>query len=77
VSLLPAGALGTWSGTSFAAALASGEAALLIGLAPSARAADIRDAILDSAFRLPDPDLNGAGRLDARAAVDWLLDRLD
>ncbi|MGH7565552.1 MAG: S8 family serine peptidase [Gemmatimonadota bacterium] len=76
VSLLPTGALGTWSGTSFAAALASGEAALLIALAPGARADDIRDAILDSALRLPDPSLNGAGRLDARAAVEWLLDRV-
>jgi subtilisin family serine protease len=77
VSLLPEGALGTWSGTSFAAALASGEAALLIGLAPAARSDDILDAILDSAIRLSDSALDGAGRLDARAAVDRLLDRLE
>ncbi|HWC06427.1 MAG TPA: S8 family serine peptidase [Gemmatimonadota bacterium] len=76
VSLLPAAAMGRWSGTSFAAALASGEGAVLIAFAPFARADEVRDAIEDSAEDVPDARLTGAGRIDVEAAVRLLEERL-
>jgi thermitase len=76
VSLLPAAAMGRWSGTSFASALATGEAAILIAFAPFARADEVRDAIEDSAEEVSDPRLTGAGRIDVEAAVRLLEERL-
>jgi len=76
VSLLPAAAMGRWSGTSFASALASGGAAVLIAFAPFARADEVRKAIEDSAVELFDPRLSGAGRIDLAAALAELADRL-
>ncbi|MCI0633279.1 MAG: S8 family serine peptidase, partial [Actinobacteria bacterium] len=76
VSLLPAAAMGRWSGTSFAAALASGEAAILIAFAPFARADEVRGAIEDAAEEVQDARLNGAGRIDVEAAVRLLEERL-
>ena len=49
VSLLPAGSMGRWSGTSFASAIASGAAAILTAFAPSARSDDIVKALEDEA----------------------------
>ena len=77
VSLFPGSRLASWSGTSFAAALASGEAALLVSLRPAAELSDIHDAIERSAVPVDDGRLNGSGRIDVRAAVDWLLERSD
>ncbi len=77
ISLFPGSRLASWSGTSFAAALASGEAALLVSLRPTAEIGDIHDAIERSAVPVDDERLNGSGRIDVRAAVDWLLERLD
>jgi len=76
VSLLPAAAMGRWSGTSFASALASAEAAILIAFAPFARSDEIRKAIEDSAVELADDRLGGAGRIDVAAALDLLVDRV-
>ncbi|HEU4463851.1 MAG TPA: S8 family serine peptidase, partial [Gemmatimonadota bacterium] len=76
VSLLPAAAMGRWSGTSFASALASAEAAILIAFAPFARSDEIRRAIEDSAIELGDARLGGAGRIDVAAALDVLVDRV-
>jgi subtilisin family serine protease len=76
VSLFPGNSLALWSGTSFAAALASGEAALLVSLRPTAGIDDIHDAIERSAIPVEDERLNNSGRIDVRAAVDWLLERL-
>jgi subtilisin family serine protease len=76
VSLLPATGMGRWSGTSFASALASGEAAILIGFAPFARSDEVRKSIEDSAIELADARLNGAGRIDVVAALDLLEERL-
>ena len=76
VSLLPVAAMGRWSGTSFATALASGEAAVLIAFAPFARADEVRGAIEDSAEEVQDARLTGAGRIDVEAAVRLLEERL-
>lgn len=76
VSLLPAAAMGRWSGTSFASALASAEAAILIAFAPFARSDEIRKAIEDSAVELTDSRLGNAGRIDVAAALDVLVERL-
>ncbi|HJU86727.1 MAG TPA: S8 family serine peptidase [Gemmatimonadota bacterium] len=76
VSLLPEAAMGRWSGTSFASALASAEAAILIAFAPFARSDEIRNAIEDSAVELADARLGDAGRIDVAAALDVLVDRL-
>ena len=76
VSLLPAAGMGRWSGTSFASALASGEAAILMAFAPFARSDEIRKAIEDSAVELEDARLGGAGRIDVAAALDVLVERV-
>ena len=76
VSLLPAAGMGRWSGTSFASALASAEAAILIAFAPFARSDEIRKAIEDSAVELTDDRLGDAGRIDVAAALDVLVDRV-
>lgn len=76
VSLLPPGIMGMWSGTSFACALTSGEAAVLIAFAPFARDDEVRAAIEDSAVDVGDPRLAGAGRIDVEAAVRLLEERL-
>lgn len=75
VSLYPGQGFATWSGTSFAAALVSGQAALLVSLRPTGRSDDVRDAIARSATRLEDPSLGGAGRIDVPEAIRWLLER--
>lgn len=76
VSLLPGGALGSWSGTSFAAALVSGGSALLVSLRPDASSDDVRRALEDTAVRIP--GLGGAGRVDLLAAVrEFLTDASD
>ena len=76
VSLLPSAAMGRWSGTSFASALTSGQAAVLIGFAPFARGDEVRRAIEESSVQVPDSRLNGAGRIDVVASLDELEDRL-
>jgi subtilisin family serine protease len=76
VSLLPAAAMGRWSGTSFASALVSGEAAVLIAFAPFARSDEVRRSMEDSAVEVHDSRLSGAGRIDIAAALDALDDRL-
>ena len=75
VSLLPGASMGRWSGTSFASALASAEAAILIAFAPFARSDEIRKAIEDSAVELTDARLGDAGRIDVAGALDVLVDR--
>lgn len=74
VSLFPRRALATWSGTSFASALVSGAAAVVISAKPAADFNDVVDAILESAD--PIDDLNpgfhrelGSGRIDVLGAV--------
>lgn len=74
VSLFPRRAFATWSGTSFAAALVSGEAALVVSARPAADHNDVVDAILESAD--PIDHLNpafddeiGSGRIDVLGAV--------
>jgi hypothetical protein len=47
----------------------------LISLRPAAELSDIHDAIERSAVPVDDDRLNGSGRIDVRAAVDWLLER--
>lgn len=69
------GGLAVWSGTSFAAALVSGAAALLFAAEPRADADDVADALERSAAELPDGGL-GEGRLDIEAALEDLKDRL-
>jgi subtilisin family serine protease len=80
VSFFPAGAFAPWSGTSFATALVSGEAALLFSDRPGARSDDVVDAIEESAVVIDrlnpafDGEL-GSGRIDVQAAVKWLRGR--
>ena len=76
VSLLPSAAMGRWSGTSFASALTSGQAAVLIGFAPFARGDEVRRAIEESTVQVADSRLNGTGRIDVVASLDELEDRL-
>lgn len=73
VAPLPGG-YGRWSGTSFSAGLASGEAAVLVGFDPAAWSQDVRDAIEESATSTSDPTLEGAGRIDVVAALDRLAE---
>lgn len=74
-STLPDSRYGTMSGTSMATPHVTGVAALLWSLWPSARATDIRDAILRGTD--PIPSLSGitltGGRLNARKSVDTLF----
>ncbi len=66
LSSLPGGAYGTWSGTSMAAALASGEAALVRAAFPALRAREVIERMQATSVPIP-----GAVplRLDAAAAV--------
>lgn len=76
VSLFPGGGLANWSGTSFSAALTSGEAALLVSVAQGDAddvQEDVQAVIRASALRLTDPTLNGIGRIDVLAALRVLL----
>lgn len=74
-STFPNSRYGTMSGTSMATPHVTGVAALLWTLWPSARASDIRDAILKGVDPLP--SLTGititGGRLNARKSVDTLF----
>jgi len=74
VSFLPDGELGRWSGTSFATALTSGEAAVLVSAAPDVTSGEVRRIVQETATRVPDPALSGAGRIDVLAAVRALFD---
>lgn len=80
VSLFPVSAFAPWSGTSFATALVSGEAALLFSDRLGARSDDVTDAIEESAVVIDGLNPNfdgelGSGRIDVRAAVNWLRNR--
>ena len=75
-STFPDGLFASWSGTSFAAALVSGQAALVRSARPAAGPAEVRDIIRQSADNVD--ELNpgyagqlGAGRVNCRAAVRW------
>ncbi|MEX1020201.1 MAG: S8 family serine peptidase [Litorilinea sp.] len=60
-------------GTSSAAALVSGAAALLLSVQPDLSAADVRAILLETAHHLPfAADQVGAGRLDLRAAMRYI-----
>lgn len=78
VSSFRQGSFARWSGTSFAAGLVSGEAALLFSKRPGARFNDIVDAIERSAVDIDDrnPAFEGElgeGRIDVLAAMRLLL----
>jgi len=57
------------SGTSMAAPHAAGLAALLLSVDPNLTPAQVVDIILDTAVDMGDPNLHGAGLIDAGAAV--------
>jgi subtilisin family serine protease len=76
VSLLPAGGMGRWSGTSFASALASGHAAVLVAFAGYARSDEVRRSMEESGVELGDPRLSGIERIDVAASLDLLEERL-
>ncbi|HTI35050.1 MAG TPA: S8 family serine peptidase, partial [Miltoncostaea sp.] len=65
------------SGTSFAAPVVAGIAALLIGARPSATVAEVRTAILAGVDRLPslDGQVATGGRASARGALDAFMPR--
>jgi hypothetical protein len=60
------------SGTSFATALTSGEAAVIVAYRPAAKSDDVRGVIATSAVAVPDSRLDGARRIDVRAALEAL-----
>jgi subtilisin family serine protease len=64
----------TWgSGTSYACPLVAGAAALLLSARPATTAAQIRDALRETASRAATPDnFYGWGIVNARAALDWI-----
>lgn len=66
LSTLPGGGTGRKSGTSFAAPLVAGAAALYLSLRPEARPAQVKEAILATVTPLPGRPATavGAGRLD-------------
>lgn len=66
LSTLPGGGTGRKSGTSFAAPLVAGAAALYLALRPDAKPAQVKDAILATVTPLPGVPSTaaGAGRLD-------------
>jgi subtilisin len=66
LSTLPGGGTGRKSGTSFAAPLVSGAAALYMALHPQAKPAQVKEALLSSATPLPGVPITaaGAGRVD-------------
>jgi hypothetical protein len=65
---------GQLSGTSMAAAHASGIAALLLGKNPAAKSAQLRDALESSAKAIPVAADSGRGRIDACAAATVLAE---
>jgi subtilisin family serine protease len=70
LSAFPDGRYAKWSGTSFAAALVSGVAALVRSAAVGAEAETVHQVIIETAVPLSDPRISPAGRVDARAAVE-------
>src|SRR5262249_45706541 len=72
-STLPGGRYGAFSGTSTATPHVTGAAALYASIHPGASAAEIKSALLRSAFQTPTPSLTGltrtGGRLYLPAAV--------
>jgi subtilisin family serine protease len=72
VGPMPPDRYGRWSGTSFAAGLASGEAAVIVAYEPGATSDDVRAVIAISAAAVSDPRLDGARRIDVRAALEAL-----
>ncbi len=60
-------------GTSFASPIAASVAAQMLEIAPKLTPADIRRGLCETAERLPDvaAEMQGAGILKPRAAVDW------
>lgn len=90
LSSLPDGKTGKESGTSMAAPVVSGVAALLMSYFPNVTAADVKEVLLESSRKLGDVDVSGPGEsgrlkfsalsrtggvIDAYAAVKLLLDR--
>lgn len=70
-----AGAFSTRTGTSMAAPHVSGVLALLLSAYPGASVQEQRQALLQTAMELGEPDADntyGYGRLDALAAFNWL-----
>ncbi len=66
LSSVPGGGYGTWSGTSMAAPLAAGEAALVRAVYPNLSAAEAVECIVETAADIPDPV---PLRIDAAAAL--------
>lgn len=74
LSTLPGGGTGRKSGTSFAAPLVAGAAALYLALRPKATPAEVKVALLDAAVPLPGVPATaaGAGRVDLWNLVQHL-----
>jgi subtilisin family serine protease len=65
------GGWGTWNGTSFAAPMVSGTAAMILDLTPTATPTEIRQMIMDSVDDIPSLDgrMVSGGRLNAASAI--------
>jgi hypothetical protein len=72
VGPMPPDRYGRWSGTSFATALTSGEAAVIVAYRPGTSSDDVRGVIATAAVATSDPRLMGARRIDVRAALEAL-----
>lgn|GEM_PF-4547002 len=71
LSSVPGGELGVWSGTSMAAPLVAGEAALVRAISPDLSAAEVADHVIATAAPIAGPV---SRRIDAAAAVGLPLD---
>ena len=71
VAPVPGGGWAAWSGTSMAAPFVSGQAALLLGLAPDMDADDVWDGIKEDAL---DVDDGGKGLVQLEASLDWVFE---
>ncbi len=72
LSTLKSGGYGRWDGTSFAAPIVSGQAALLRAASPAASAERIVSLITTSATGVAARSFDH-GRVDVRGSLDWLL----
>jgi len=73
-SLALNGGYNTWRGTSMASPHVAGAAALLFSAKNDATPAEVREALVETAVYIGSPSKAGAGRIDVKAAYDYLVD---
>lgn len=70
ISAVPGGGYATWSGTSMAAPVVAGQAALLIEIDPSAKRSDVEKALKNGAHKMSGDDRTDKGVIDIMESID-------